>query len=312
MKGSFLDDTTVIDFGAHFFPEEVGASARPGEGSFIGVDRLHDPDTVVAEMKAAGVDAMVMSIPGMLGGDDLEAAAAANDVLLDYVEDNEEFYGLAALPTAAGGEAAAGEFERCLDAGYNGAALNETAVGLTDRSLEPVLEVADRTGAPVFIHIPGLPDVDYRLNAIFGRELAQQESITSAIHAGLFDRYPDLQLVWHHLGGNIAAMMGRVHLHVEAGRWPQEHMKGYDEFKAQLEDRVYVDTSGFFGYTAPIRIALEEFPATQLLFGSDHPAEPRSGEELGRFVEAVLASATRADARRILGENALELLVNAA
>lgn len=311
MKRTIDDEWTVIDFGAHFFPEELEASARPGEGEYIGLDRLHDPETVLAEMATAGVDAMVLSIPGYLGHDDAEEAREANDVLLEYVQRYDEFYGLAALPTGADGETAAAEFERSLDAGYHGAGLNESAIGLTDRSMEPVLEVADRTGAPVFVHIPSLPDVDYRLNAIFGREVGQQESITSVIHDGIYDRYPDLNLVWHHLGGNIASMLGRVHLHVDAGRWPkQEAMKPYDEFKRQFESRVYVDTSGFFGYTAPIRIALEEFPSTQLVFGTDHPAEPRSGDELGSLVNAILESGTVRDAQRILGENALDLLVN--
>ena len=313
MKHLLDEDVTVVDFGAHFYPKEVDEADRAGshQDHHVGLDRIHDADTQLAEMRAAGVDAMVVSNSNYLGHADAERTAEANDAMLEHVEAHEAVFGLAGIPSGAGGEAAAAEFERCLDAGFHGGGLDETHVGLTDDGMEPVLEVADRTGAPVMVHIPELPSVDYRLNATYGRELALQESITTAVHAGLFDRYPGLNLIWHHYGGNIASMLGRTHLQTDAGRWPdQERMKPYDEFKADLENRVYVDTSGFFGYTAPLRIALEELPSTQVLFGSDYPWEPRDAAEYARMVEAVLDSGTAMDARRVLGENALDLLVN--
>ena len=308
-------DREVLDFGAHFYPPEL-SKAEPdvdqfSEDEFAGTDRKSDVDTVRGEMAEAGVDAMVVSNTEYLGHDDADEAAAANDAMWGHVSGTDVFYGLAALPVGAGGEAAAREFERCLDAGYHGGGLHETDVALTDEAMASVLEVADRTGAPLFVHIPHLPNVEYRLNATYGRELAQQESITRAIHEGLFDRYDELTVVWHHLGGNIAAMLGRTHLHTDPGRWPnQGDMKSYGEFKAQLEERVYVDTAGFFGYTAPIRVALEEFPATNVLFGSDFPWEPRSADELARLAEAVVESTNESDAARVLGGNALDLLVN--
>lgn len=313
MKHRLSDDVTVVDFGAHFYPRSVDEADRAGshQDDHTGHPRLHDPEAVVAEMRETGVDAMVLSNTNYLGHENAEQTATANDALIETVDAYDEFYGLAGIPSGAGGEAAAAEFERCLDLGFHGGGLDETHVALTDEDADPVLEVADRTGAPVLVHIPELPNVEYRLNATYGREHALQESVATAIHDGVFDRYPDVTLVWHHLGGNIAAMLGRTHLQVDAGRWPdQERMKSYEEFKATLEERVYVDTSGFFGYTAPIRIALEEFPSTQVLFGSDYPWEPRDAGEYGRLVDAVSDSATRADAERILGRNALDLLLD--
>ena len=311
-KHSIADDLTVIDFGAHFYPPEVDVE-RPGRDviELTGHDRIFDPETQIAEMRAAGVDAMVHSMPYFLGFDDAAVAAEANDALLGHVEAHDEYYGLASLPTADSGEAAAAEFERCLDAGFHGGALDETDVGLTDDEMEPVLEVADRTGAPVFIHVPSLPNVEFRFNAVFGRERELAQSICTVINRGLYDRYPDLKIVWHHLGGNIAAKLGRYHLHADPGRWPnQATMKSYADFKADLESRVYVDTAGFFGYQLPIRAALEEFPSTQVLFGTDYPWEPRDATELGEFVEAVTEIASHGDAGRVLGGNALDVMVN--
>ena len=260
-------------------------------------------------MKAAGVDAMVHTMPYFLGHEDVERTANANDVLLSDVEAHDQYYGLGAIPIAAGGEEAAAEFERCLDIGLHGGGVDETDVEFTDPEFEPVFEVADRTGAPIFVHVPLLPNVDYRLNATLGREYELQKSICKLVHSGVLDSYPNLNLVYHHLGGNIAAMMGRIHLHADAGRWPlQDTMKPFPEFKAQLEDRIYVDTCGFFGYHAPIRVALEEFPATQLLFGTDYPWEPRDPEELAQLADSIAEAATQEAAERILGGNALDLL----
>lgn len=315
VKHTLTDDLTVVDFGAHFYPPELD-EADPGvdqlsEDEYAGVDRKSDVETVTAEMREGGYDAMVVSNTDYMGHGDADEAAEANDAMWEYVGPNDAFYGLGAVPIGDGGEAAAAEFERCLETGFNGGGLHETDVALTDSEMEPVLEVADRTGAPLFVHIPNLPNVEYRLNAVYGREHAQQESITRVIHDGVFDRYDDLTIVWHHLGGNIAAMLGRTHLHADPGRWPnQDTMKSFGEFKAQLEERVYVDTSGFFGYTAPIRLALEEFPATNVLFGTDYPWEPRSGEELGRLADAIVESTSQEAAKRVLGGNALDLLVN--
>lgn len=313
MKHTLSSDTTVVDFGAHLYPTAVTPDGFDwgGMDELVGRDRLHDPETARAEMAEAGVDAVVVSNTLFMGHDDAAQTAASNDALWNIVEPTDALYGLASIPVGAGGEAAAAEFQRSIDTGFNGGGLHETTVGLTDDEMEPVLDVADRTGAPIFVHIPNLPSVEYRFNATFGRERAQQESISRVIHEEVYDRYPDLRIVWHHLGGNIAAMLGRVHLHTDPGRWPnQGPMKSSGAFKTDLEERVYVDTAGFYGYSAPLRCTLEEIPASQVLFGTDYPWEPRSSDETRRFVAAVCETTNRRDAERILGQNALDVLVN--
>lgn len=310
----------AIDFGAHVYPEASFPEVLVGSAlDDLIATELRDPDEARRLYDDAGIDGLVFSQPYYMGSDDAEATAHANDALLDVVDADDGFYGLAAVPVSAGGNAAADEFERALDAGYHGGAVETETNGvkLDDTELEPVFEVASRTGAPLLVHPklneslhPEVFDDEYMLNAIFGREAALSESICTVVHGGVLDRYPDLNLVFHHLGGNIASMMGRIHLQLDDGRWPgQERVKDYEEFKAQLESRVYVDTSGFFGYETPVQAALEEFPASNVLFGTDYPFEPRSADELAGFVESVETVAGD-DAERVLDGNARELLVN--
>lgn len=308
---------SVVDFGAHFHTDPPDA-----------FDELHDiigPIATDANAYAewfdqGGYDAAVLSQPYFLGHDDIELTAEANDELRLIVDDFNEFYGLAAIPTAAGGEAAAAEFERCLEAGYHGGALAALPNGieLTDDELDPVFEVADRTGAPIQVHPTSnarlstdLFEREHQHNIAIAREAVLCKSISAVVHDGVLDRYPDLNLVYHHLGGNVGAMMGRLHLRLDPGRWSKSsESKPFEEFKAQLESRIFVDTSGYFTYESSIQAALEELSPSQVLLGTDAPFEPRTGEELQRFVDIVDGLTDEDDGQKVLGGNALDLLVN--
>ncbi|WP_255152269.1 amidohydrolase family protein [Halorarius halobius] len=312
-----LEEMSTFDFGGHFHSESLIPDDIKRFNEYVG-KRHTNMGACANWFNEAEIDGAALSQPYFMGHGDLEKTASANDLLLEEIAEYPQFVGLAAIPTASGGEEAGEEFERCLDNGYCGGAIATKSDGieLNDPEVEPILEVADQTSAPILVHPklhqslhPEVLDDKYRLNAIFGREAALSESIFKIIHDGVLDRYPNLNLVYHHLGGNIASMMGRINLQLDDGRWPeQEHVKNYREFKAQLEDQVYLDTSGFFGYSSPLRTALEEFPSTQLLFGTDAPYEPRSPEEGREFVTSIEQVTSDTDSQRILAGNATELL----
>jgi predicted TIM-barrel fold metal-dependent hydrolase len=305
----------TFDFGGHVHPEAVAPPPIRELDEYVG--RRHtDVDELVRWYERAGFDGAALSQPFYMGQGDTDAVAEANDVLLEEIESRSEFYGLAAIPTAAGGNTAAAELERCLDEGYSGGALetNSDGIELVNREVEPVLDVADKTGVPLLVHPklddslgPAILDDTYRLNAIFGREIALARSICKVIHEGVFERYPNLTLVYHHLGGNLASMLGRIHVQLDAGRWPgQDETLDYDEFEAVLRDQVYVDTSGFFGDAAPLRATLDDLPAEHVLFGADVPYEPRSTDEIRGFASTVQEVAAQPEL--VLGENARSLL----
>lgn len=321
MPKQLARDELIVDFGGHIVPEHlVPEGMKPLDERISDVH--NDPNRVHERYTEAGIDRVVLSMPPYMGIGDAEAVGEANDELRDIVEANDDFYGLAAIPTAAGGETAAEELERNLEQGLHGGALETMTDGieLNDEEVEPIFEVAEEYDAPLLVH----PKIDvsldeevdvlddkYRLNASLGREAALTGSILKVIHDGVLEDYPDLDLVFHHLGGNIASMLGRIHLHHDIGRWPeQEHIKPFDEFKRELEERVYIDSSGFWGYHAPIRTALEELPSSQVLFATDAPYEPRSTEELHQHARSVAEVASGTDADRVLGRNALDLLAN--
>lgn len=296
----------VLDFGAHLLP-----TADEEDPTYRDIDVAHERFT------DGGLDGAVLSWSRYIGNDDVADTRRANDRLLEVVQGRENYYGLAALPNGAGGEAAAEEFERCLDAGWNGGAIETTANGrrATDEEMEPVYEVADDAGAPLLIHPkvhdslgPGVLDDDYLLNSVFGREVALCETVWRMIHDGFLDRFPDFTPVVHHTGGNIATMLGRIRVKMAGD--PPGHLKSVEEFEAQLSDRVYLDTSGFGGDPAVLGPAIDVFSASNVMLGSDYPYEARTGEDFRAIIEGIEAVAEPGEVGRILGGNALDILVN--
>lgn len=313
-------DGATIDFGAHLLPFAPSIPMFEKIEATAGAPVHSDPEALLDVYETTSVDAAVLSDTMHMGGSDVYAVERANDALLDVVDGYDEFYGLAAVPTAAGGEQAAAELERALEAGFHGAAVETRSEGIevTDAQLEPVFEVAESWNAPVLVHPTlhdslgeGVLDDTWRLNATFGREVALWESLSKVIHEGVLDDYPDLDLVYHHTAGNFASMLGRIELQLERDLWPGlEATKPFDEFKAQLEDRIYVDTSGHYGAHRPLDAALDTFSASKVLFGTDFPFETRTPAGFEKLVESVDDVASPEDARAVKAGNALDLLVN--
>lgn len=330
-----VDDTTapVIDFSAHLYAENISQESYSDN-----VDEIStDPEQYLKWFKKGGVDKAVLSQPYYMGYENVEETVEANDDLLSVIREFDDFLGLAAVPLGAGGEAAATEFERCLDEGYNGGGIS-TTVGkkdLLDSEFEPVWEVADRTGAPLLVHPTSTRRLQadehvlerlYQLNHTFGREAQLCGSISKVIHSGLLDKYQNLNLVYHHLGGNIACMMGRIDLRLHrnppdavtgetmegifGGSINTGETKSFEEYKNQLEQRIFIDTAGYYMYHTPFQAAVEQFPASNILFGTDAAAEPKTPGDLQKFLSTIDDVAPLSHSRKILSHNAADLLVN--
>ncbi|MXV60521.1 amidohydrolase family protein [Natronorubrum sp. JWXQ-INN-674] len=314
------ENSKVIDFGAHLYPDQVIPTGLQDRFRSTDVEpRLSCPDTLLSFYDDAGIDAAVLSQPPYMSSTDAAATAEANDRLLEIVDNNDRFYGLAAIPTRAGGEIAAAEFERCLENGYHGGAIETMAgeKGYVYEDVRPVFDVAEAWNAPILVHPklheslhPKVLDERFYLNRTFGREVALLADLFAVIHGGVLDQHPELALVYHHLGGNVGSMMGRIRLQLDPERWPDESdAKSFDEFRTQLRERVYVDTSGFFGDETATQAAVDELGADNVVFGSDYPFEPRTPTELKTLVESA-ATAAGDRSREVCFENAESLLVN--
>ena len=234
-------------------PHVVAASESARKALEMGGTRL-------ADMDAAGIGMQVLSyggFPQLLPAQEaVELNRAANDRLAEAAQAHpERFAGFATLPWQVP-EAAARELERAVkELGLKGALINgrpgETF--LDDPRYAPILAVLDEMQVPLFVH-PGLPlpAVQAPFYGGFDRELTARLSMfawgwhnEAGIHvvrlllAGVFDRYPNLQVISGHWGEMVPFYLQRLEDSI-----PQEASGLKRPIVQTYREHVYVTPSG--------------------------------------------------------------------
>ncbi len=298
----------IIDFHIHYTPEEfLKDKFPPGGGNRVDYAQglpmyIHHPALYRLEghleaMDVAGVDVAVLSSGAGMGGT-LEVCRRVNDAL----RREEKRYpgrirGLAHVPPLAG-QTALDELKRAAqELGFKGAAILSSygEEGLDSPQLSPFYRAAQELGLYVFVHptlaAPGAAAAlyqDYDLFRMVGREFDMVLAVIRLVSGGVLDEFPNLPFVISHLGGGIAALMGRIHNYQDKVFWgvasDPRHGKTPKHPYAHYLERLYFDTGGFFGSLNAIKAALLEIPARQLLFGTDYPQEIREGKKVRDFV----------------------------
>jgi uncharacterized protein len=291
----------IIAIEEHFLTPEIRAawaSSEIGQDGTAALDRgeieakLDDMgEGRIALMDESGIDVQVLSVttPSLHNLDPEESVTLArrtNDLVAATVAKHpSRFQGFATLPTAAPAEAAV-ELERCVtQLGFGGTML----CGRTrDKNLDhpdflPILETAARLKAPVFIH-PQIPqravrDIYY---SGFG-EIIDTAFATFALGwhyeagiqfvrlmlAGVFDRYPDLQIILGHWGEVILFFLERLNALARVAPLP----RSVPEY---IQNHLYVTPSGMWSQSY-LQRTLELVPPERLLFSTDYPYQYRPG-----------------------------------
>ncbi len=188
----------------------------------------------------------------------------------------------------------------------------------------PVFEAIAALDVPVWLHPtrgPAVPDYPtemkslYEIWHVFGWPFETTVAMTRMIFGGLFERFPHLKVITHHLGGTVPFLESRI-----KGAYDQFGTRTTDEDYGALLRRMrkhpqeyyrmfYADTA-LYGSVPAVQCGLAFFGAQHVLFGSDMPFDAEGGaryiRETLRTIEGVNASPL--DKRRILHENAIALL----
>lgn len=283
------------------------------------MDRLCDVgENRMAEMDAAGISVQVLSLtsPGTEQLDVSEAtifARDANDFLADAVKRNPtRFAGLATLPTAHPEEAAT-ELERMTRShGFKGAVINGHHQGryLDDRFFWPILECAESLNSPIYLH-PTFPpkaviEASYGgfspvvtamlASAGWGWHIETAIHVIRMILGGVFDQYPQLQIVIGHLGETLPFMMQRLDV------IPMAMTKLGRPISSYLRENVHYTFSGF-NFMPTFLDLLLQVGVERIMFSADYPYA--SMEQARAFLEQIPVSA--ADRERIAHRNAERL-----
>ena len=312
-----MERSRIIALEEHYLDPELeayfGGSANPTSR------KLADFETIrLAEMDSAGIDVQVLShAPPGLQRVDAEAAPGiarrVNDRLHARVLANpSRFAAFAALPTTAGGEAAAEELERAVvDLGFRGGLVNGLTDGLflDDPRFWPLFERAAALEVPLYIHpADPHPDVarayfgDYArthpmfLRAAWGFTFETGTQAVRLVLSGVFDAYPGLQLILGHLGEAIPFLMTRI----DEALSRDTPMK---TFRSTFTRHFHVTTSGFFS-DAALRCCIEELGVDRILFSIDWPYA--SNANGASWIKAMKLSSN--DRNDIMCNNALRFL----
>ena len=317
-EAPYLNDwgSRVVD-GQHVVgstrPHVIAPSESSRKGLDMGAPRL-------ADMDAAGIDMQVLSyggFPQLLPAEQaIDLNRAANDKLAEAAQKHPaRFAGFATLPWQAP-EAAARELERAVrELGLKGALINgrpgETF--LDDVRYAPILAAFDELKVPLYVH-PGLPlpAVQAPYYGGFERELGARLSmfawgwhnevgiqVVRMLLAGVFDRYPGLQVISGHWGEMVPFFLQRLEDSI-----PQEASELQRPIVQTYCEHVYVSPSGML--TLPhFQFIRTLMGAERILYSVDYPYQSLDGAR--DFIESLPASdlekalIAHGNAERLLG-----------
>jgi uncharacterized protein len=196
-------------------------------------EKLRDVDAGrLADMDAAGIDLQVLSATGV-GLDKLDRetgttlAREHNDALAGIVRTRPDRFAAFALLAMQDPERAAAELERCVvKLGFKGALISGTIDDrfLDDPVFEPVLAQAERLDVPLYLHpapppaavykayFSGLPDdiAGSLATSAWGWHVETGLHSLRLVVAGVFDRFPKLQVIIGHMGENLPFSLVRA------------------------------------------------------------------------------------------------------
>jgi uncharacterized protein len=251
-------------------------------------------------MEETGIDVQVLSLtsPSLhnLGSESINIAIQTNDYVSEIIKKTpERFQGFATLPMFAPKEATK-ELERSVkNLGLKGAMLCGRTLekNLDHKDFWELFECAENLGIPLFIHpqIPqkGVRDIYYSgfdeltnlAFSTFGLGWHYEAGIqfVRLVLAGVFDRFPNLQIILGHLGEVILFYTERLASLDRATKLNKP-------FIDYIRQNLYVTSSGMFSHSY-LQRSIEIIGTDRILFSTDYPYQYRKGREARNFLEAI-------------------------
>ena len=297
-------------------------------------DNAWDPRRRLEECDRAGVSVQVLStVPVMFSywakpADGLDLSRRLNDHIAEVVRAHPvRFAGLGTIPLQDPALAAR-ELERCMqELGLRGVEIgthvdanphvpNELR-NLDDRSLDPVWQAAEESGAAIFVHPWDMVGKErmpkYWLPWLVGMPAETALAICSMIFGGVFERFPRLRVAFAHGGGAFPCTIGRIEhgfnvrpdlCATENQTNPRSYLAQTDERGASTPARFYVDSLVHDPDT--LRLLLKLFGVERIALGSDYPF-PLGEAHPGELIES-MPDFSPEEKTRLLSGSAREFL----
>jgi len=300
-----------IDAWTHIFPKayfeklQTMASATGPLKRWLKLTSLYDLDHRFRLMDGFEGYRQLLT-PSMPAIEDLADGQSAvelmrlmNDGLAELVTRHpDRFPAFAAALALHDVDAALAEIERAERNGAVGFQLCTHMRGtpLDDPGFEPVFAEIARRGLVIWLHPIRGPTPDYPTETksryeiwwAFGWPYDSSAAMARLVFSGLFDRYPDLKIITHHMGAMIPYFEGRIvqgwDLEMGARTPPADAalLPGPLKRKAQDYFKMFFADTALSGAVGATRCGLDYFGADKVVFASDFPFDAEDGSYLVR------------------------------
>ena len=283
----------IIDVHHHFYPEFLmrAWAAAPLAGDWADY-KAHfsgppytgwTPESAIALLDANGIATAVLSLPagtvGFLEGQaQQQMVREINAYATALNREHPGRFGLFALLPMPQIEASIAEIAYAMDQ------LGATGIGLMTSygnrwlghpDFAPVLAELDRRGAVVHVHPRSPPcctgiihSNPWGASALLEFPYDTGRTIFDLLQSGALVRYPRIRWIFSHLGGVIPFLAGRLR-DVGPGFWKDLDRVAPEGIDHEFR-RLHYDTAAC-AYKPTMQAGLAYLPASQLLFGTDHP-----------------------------------------
>jgi aminocarboxymuconate-semialdehyde decarboxylase len=252
-----------------------------------------NPEAILADMNKHNVDVMVLcTVPVLFSywarpEHTLEWSEMLNDHLASVVRDHPtRFIGLGTLPMQDV-QLACQELRRVVtELGMPGVEIgsNINGMNLDDRSLDPFWAEAEKLGASIFVHPWEMMGSDrtqrYFQQWLVGMPAETTLAASSMIFGGVFDRFPNLRVMFSHAGGSLPFTLGRL----SHGYHARPDLCNVNTVQ---DPRTYIGKFWVDGITHDehaLRYLVDVMGADKVAYGTDYPF-PLGDLDHGRFIE---------------------------
>ena len=329
-----------IDIFCHFTPqayarkvEEVAGAPKDIGQRTRSVKLLHDLDARFRLMDEFEGYRQVLTIPGPQPGNIADAnrspelARVGNDALASLVEAYpDRFVAFAATLPMNNPDASVAEAERAIR--HLGAKGIEVFTNVRGKPLDlpeyfPLWELMSRYDLPVWIHPSRDPKQTdyasekrsrYEIWFTFGYPYETAAAMSRLVLSGIFDRFPNLKFITHHMGGVVPFQEGRI----SAG-WAQLGSRTSDEDYSNVLRRLrrpheeyfkmFFGDTALFGGRAGTVCGIDYFGVDHVVFATDMPFDPQPGQFIRDTVRVIDSlDLTESNRAKIYFGNAEKLL----
>ena len=254
-----------------------------------------------------------------------ELARICNDEIAEMVAGNPKRY-IAAIANVPlnNVDIAMKEAERAItQLGFKGIQIHTRVNGQPPSTEEmmPLYQLMVDFDLPIWIHPMrsytqpdwAAENVSYnQLFSIFGWPYDTTAAMVRLVFAGIFERFPTIKFITHHLGGMVPYFSDRAVVHWNNGleRLGADHYPGLTRHPIEYLKMFYADTALNGNSNLSMECGLAFFGEDHLLFGTDMPFDVENGgvclrETIGAIEKMVLPETTK---QKIYEGNARRLL----